>query len=123
MAEFATSWTAMAASSSPAILVTSSTPGPASSGGRRRGVARAVTVRSSVQRRRESLRRRSEAVLFGPPAPQQDIRNAEQLGRERYADLARTSARREELGIQKPKLRESIRHWYRRLTRREPAER
>jgi hypothetical protein len=29
---------------------------------------------------------------------------------------------REQLGVQERKLRESIRRWYRRLTRREPAE-
>ena len=62
-----------------------------------------------------------EAAMY--PTPQRDIHNAEQLGRERYKDLERTSAHRAELGIQKPKLRESIRHWYRRLTGRKPAER
>ena len=30
---------------------------------------------------------------------------------------------REQLGVQEAKLRESIRHWYRRLTRRKSAER
>src|SRR5260370_29859571 len=77
-----------------------------------------------AQRRRQSLRRRSEAVLFSPPPPsQRDFRQAELLSRERYTDLERTFARRAQLGIQRPKLRESIRHWYRRLTRRKPAER
>ena len=60
--------------------------------------------------------------MFGPPTPQRDIHNAEQLSRERYTDLARTSARRTELGIQKPTVRENIRRWYRRLRRQEPAE-
>ena len=63
-----------------------------------------------------------EVILFPPPNPQQDLHNAEQLSRQRYTDLAKTSARRAQLGIQKPRLRESIRHWYRRLTRREPTE-
>jgi hypothetical protein len=78
MAEFATSWTAMAASSSPAILV----------------------------------RPPQEAVMFEPSNPQRD--------HDRYENSKITRA---QLGIQMAKLRVSIRHWYRRLTGREPAER
>ena len=56
------------------------------------------------------------------PSPQ-DMRHAEQAARERYASSESTAARRAQLGIQRSKLRESIRHWYQRLTRRKPAER
>ena len=64
--------------------------------------------------------------MFGQPgqgpAPQ-DFRNMEQASRKRYESLENTAARRAQLGIQRPKLRESIRHVYFWLTRRKPAER
>jgi hypothetical protein len=60
--------------------------------------------------------------MYVPP-PQGDLRRAEQEGRERYASLQSAAARRAQLGIQRPRLRESIRHWFRWLTRRKPAER
>jgi hypothetical protein len=58
-----------------------------------------------------------------PSNPPQDFRQAEQASRDRYRDLESTAARRSELGIQRRTLRESVRHWYRRLTGRETAER
>ena len=62
--------------------------------------------------------------MFGQQPGQQDIRRE---ARERYESLesaaARTAARHAELDIRRPKLRESIRHWYCWLTRRKPAER
>jgi hypothetical protein len=63
--------------------------------------------------------------MFGQPGQpsQQDFRHVEQASRERYASLESTAARRAQLGIQRPKLRESLRHWYCWLTRRKPAER
>jgi hypothetical protein len=76
-----------------------------------------------VQWRRQSLGRRSGAVMFGSQTPQQDFRQAEQASRDQYARLEGIASRRAQLGIQRPKLRESIRHWYRWLTRRKPAER
>jgi hypothetical protein len=63
-----------------------------------------------------------EAVLF-PGTPQRDFRQAEQASRDEHARMENAAARRAQLGIQRPKLRESIRHWYRWLTRRKPAER
>jgi hypothetical protein len=54
--------------------------------------------------------------------PQHDMRQAEQASRERYARAERNAARNAELGIQKPRMRESIRHWFRWLTRRKPAD-
>jgi hypothetical protein len=56
------------------------------------------------------------------PSPQ-DYRAAEQGAHQRYENLESTAARRAQLGIQRPKLRESISHWYHRLTRRKPVER
>jgi hypothetical protein len=58
--------------------------------------------------------------MFGPP-PQGDLRGAEQRSRERQAFLGSTAAREAQLGIQRPRMRERIRHWYRRLTRRTAA--
>ena len=50
--------------------------------------------------------------MFYPPNPEHD--------RDRSANSEITRA---QLGIQWARLRESIRHWYRWLTRRKPAER
>ena len=50
--------------------------------------------------------------MYEQPNPQRD--------RDRYTNAAITRA---QLRIQTDKLRESIRHWYRWLTRRKPAER
>jgi hypothetical protein len=61
--------------------------------------------------------------MYGGPPPQHDLRGAEQQSREKYARSESNAARRAELGIQRPKLRETIRHWYRWITRRKPAER
>jgi hypothetical protein len=58
----------------------------------------------------------------GQGPSQQDFRHAEQAARERYQSLEGTAARRAQLGVQRPKLRETIRHWYSWLTRRKPAE-
>jgi hypothetical protein len=63
--------------------------------------------------------------MFGQPGQgpsPQDFRHMEQASRERYASLESTAARRAQLGMQRPKFGESIRHWYRWLTRRKPAE-
>lgn len=60
--------------------------------------------------------------MFGPSTPQHSLRQAEQASREHYEHSERNAARRAELGIRKPTLRESIRHWYRWLMRRKPAE-
>jgi hypothetical protein len=64
--------------------------------------------------------------MFGQPgqgpAPQ-DFRHMEQAARERYESLEGAASRRAQLGIQRPKLRVSIRHWYGWLMRRKPAER
>ena len=51
-----------------------------------------------------------------------DLKNAEYSARERYESLENNAARRAQFGIQRPKLRESMRRWYYRLTRRKPAE-
>jgi hypothetical protein len=59
--------------------------------------------------------------VLGQPPPQRDYRQAEQASRERSARLESAAARRAQLGLQKPKLRGSVRHWLRRLTRRTPA--
>jgi hypothetical protein len=59
----------------------------------------------------------------GPGPSQQDFRYMEQAARERYESLEGTAARRAQLGVQRPKLRGSIRRWFSRLTRRKPAER
>lgn len=57
--------------------------------------------------------------MYDPPP--QDFRRVEQASRDRYERLQSTAARQDQLGIQKPKLRETLRHWYRRLTLRKPA--
>jgi hypothetical protein len=59
----------------------------------------------------------------GPGPSQQDFRYMEQAARERYESLEGTAARRAQLGVQRPKLRGSIRHWFSWLTRRKPTER
>jgi hypothetical protein len=86
----------------------------------------AFSVRSSGVHRRNRVVTAygadQEAVLFQPPMPQHDMRQAEQASRERYARAERNAARNAELGIQKPRMRESIRHWFRWLTRRKPAD-
>jgi len=65
-----------------------------------------------------------EAVMFSqPPPPKQPWQGAERFVREEFANLDRDAARRAQLGIQNPKWRESIRHWYRWLTRRKAPER
>jgi hypothetical protein len=67
-----------------------------------------------------------KAVMFGQPGQgpsPQDFRHMEQAAHERYESLESTAAHRAQLGIQRPKLRESIRHWYSWLTRRKPAQR
>ena len=61
-----------------------------------------------------------EAVVYGQNV-QQDLGRAKQVSDERYADLKDAAARRTQLGIQRPKLRETLRHWRRRFTRRKPA--
>jgi hypothetical protein len=64
--------------------------------------------------------------MFGQPGQgpsPQDFRHMEQAARERYESLEGVASRRAQLGIQRPKLRGSIRHWYGWLTRRKPAER
>jgi hypothetical protein len=53
-----------------------------------------------------------EAVMFYPSNPEHD--------RDRYANAEITRA---QLSIQMARLRETIRHWYRWLTQRKPAER
>ena len=58
--------------------------------------------------------------MYDPPP--QDFRRLEQASRDRYERLQSTAAGKDRLGIQKPKLRETIRHWYRWLTLRKPAE-
>jgi hypothetical protein len=66
-----------------------------------------------------------EAVMYGQPGQgpsPQDFRHMEQAAHERYESLEGTAARRAQLGIQRPKLGESIRHFYCWLTRRKPAE-
>jgi hypothetical protein len=47
----------------------------------------------------------------------------EQAARERYESLEGEASRRAQLGIERPKLRVSISHWFGWLTRRKPAER
>jgi hypothetical protein len=59
--------------------------------------------------------------VLGQPPPQRDFRQAEQASRERSARLASAAARRAQLGVQRPTVRGSVRHWLRRLTRRAPA--
>jgi hypothetical protein len=58
--------------------------------------------------------------MYTPP-PSGDLRGAEQRSREQYAHLENAAARDAQLGIQRPRMRERIRHWYRRLTGRTPA--
>jgi len=58
--------------------------------------------------------------MYTPPP--QDFRHVEQASRERHADLERTAARRAELGVQRPRMRETVRRWYRRLTQGKQAE-
>jgi hypothetical protein len=58
--------------------------------------------------------------MYGPP-PQGDLRGAEQRSRERQAHLESAAARDAQLGIQRPRMRERIRHWYHRLARHKPA--
>jgi hypothetical protein len=81
------------------------------------GVARAVvTVRSSVLTSSDAVRAYDadqEAVMYN--AFRNSKRNRD---RDTNAELTR-----EQLGVQEAKLRENIRHWYRRLTRRKSAER
>jgi hypothetical protein len=60
--------------------------------------------------------------LFEPPTPQHDLRGAKDESRRLYDKLEKDAARRSELGIQRPKLRDSVRRCYRWLTRRKPAE-
>jgi hypothetical protein len=60
--------------------------------------------------------------VFEPPTPQHDIRGAKNEGRHLYDKLERDAARRSELGIQRPKLRDSVRRFGRWITRRKPAE-
>ena len=55
--------------------------------------------------------------MYGPP-PQGDLHAAEQLSRQRQARLDSAAARDAQLGIQRPRVRERMRHWYRWLTRR-----
>ena len=47
---------------------------------------------------------------------QQDLGRAKQVSDERYADLKDAAARRTQLGIQRPKLRETLRRWLKRRT-------
>jgi hypothetical protein len=54
---------------------------------------------------------------------QQDFRHMEQAARERYESLEGAAARRSQLGIERPKFRASVSHWFSWLTRRKPAER
>jgi hypothetical protein len=61
--------------------------------------------------------------MFGQQPGQQDFRHVEQESRQRYERLENAAARRAQLGIQRPKLRERMRHWYCWLTRQKPAER
>jgi hypothetical protein len=49
--------------------------------------------------------------VLGQPPPQRDLRQAEQASRERSARLESAAARRAQLGLQKPKMRDSVRHW------------
>jgi hypothetical protein len=58
--------------------------------------------------------------MYTPPS-QGDLRGAAQRSQERYAHLQSTAARDAQLGIQGPRMRERIRHWFRRLTGRTPA--
>jgi hypothetical protein len=51
------------------------------------------------------------------------MRQAEQFSGEHYASLESDAARRAELGIYQPTLRQRLRHVYRWLTRQKPAER
>jgi hypothetical protein len=60
--------------------------------------------------------------MYMPPNPSQDIRGAEQRNRELRSRRQDEAARRAQLGIQRPRLRESIRRLYRRLTGSKPAE-
>jgi len=60
--------------------------------------------------------------MFGPSTPQHNFRQVEQASREHYEQVEGNAARRAQLGIRKPTLRENIRHWYRWPMRRKPAE-
>jgi len=57
-----------------------------------------------------------------PPDPQADLRQAEQASHEQHASVERAAARRAQLGVRRPTLRESLRHWFGWLTRRKPEE-
>jgi hypothetical protein len=54
-------------------------------------------------------------VVYGQNV-QQDLGRAKQVSDERYADLKDAAARRTQLGIQRPKLRETLRRWLKRRT-------
>jgi hypothetical protein len=58
--------------------------------------------------------------MYTPP-PQGDLHAATQMSRQRYAQLENDAARDAQLGTQRPRMRERLRHWYRRLTGRTPA--
>jgi hypothetical protein len=58
--------------------------------------------------------------MYGPP-PQGDLRGAEQLSRQRQARLESAAARNAQLGVQRPRIRERMRHWSQWLTRRKSA--
>ena len=58
--------------------------------------------------------------MYIPPF-QGDLRGASQQSQERYANLQSTAARDAQLGTQRPRMRERLRHWYRRLTGHKPA--
>jgi len=53
--------------------------------------------------------------MYTPPS-QGDLRGASQRSQERYANLQSTAARDAPLDTQRPRMRERLRHWYRRLT-------
>lgn len=56
--------------------------------------------------------------MYGPPAPQNTVRQAEQASRDHYADVTKNAARRAELGIRKPGLLARARRLF---MRRKPA--
>jgi hypothetical protein len=58
--------------------------------------------------------------MYTPP-PQGELHGATQRSRQRQAQLHSAAARDAQLGIQRPRMRERMRHWYHRLTRRKSA--
>jgi hypothetical protein len=61
--------------------------------------------------------------MYGSPTPQRDFRQAEQASRDHEARVQSIAARRAQLGMGRPALRDRARAWFRWLPWRKGSER